>query len=1507
MSSIFISHRNKPNDNAWSERIQAWIKAQKGIDGFLDFDVQQGLQAGDRWEDEIYAAMNRAQVVIALISPDWLASDWCMSEARMAKLRGLKLIPLIIAECDFPFQDIQAINLGKKGEERAFEELRQALSTTHKLPVRPYPGLAAFQEDDAAVFFGREDETQDLINKVDSLFQGRPETPRLLLVLGASGSGKSSLLRAGLIPGFKAGQAQICVEPIIPRGAPLRELAHALDISLDGVDAAVDADAIFAALKRANPSYQRALISIDQAEELLRSDQSYFLDVLRALINRGEGRVLVLATMRSDFLNEFQQSGLIGAGSALDYSTFTLDPLSEDRLTAIIQKPAELFGVRYQDGLIAEITKDHGGPDALPLLAFFLNEFWREEYTSDGVLQIAEYKSFGGLNKALSKAVDRSLEASAQLDAAYDNLRSLLDDLEEVFLGHLVSVSAISGEAVRSRARAETLSDKELSLLTAFANQRLLIEKDGDWEVVHEALFRQWRDLRAWIDAAREDLITIDRIQTASAHWQEAARDDADLTHTGNRLSEAARLTRSNRYAARFLAVDLEYLDACEMKYRDQLAREATLRKEAEKDRIRAQQSEGRATHRTKIAAVVAFIAFLASGAALWQWDLAREQTAEAEQNAKRAMKETERAEGLRVEAERASDAAIRQRAAAEQQLHRAKVSRARFLVAKAGELVAGGNIYDAIAVAVAAMPQANPKGWPSIDEIPQVAEALTAAMNALPEGFALDPHNSSDVLAATFSPNGKQILTASADGKARIWNAETGEVLVSMEGHGAAVMTAAYSTDGRRVLTGSADGTVREWDASTGERTKRVTGNSSGGWVWLVKYDASGKNVIYATDHNNAAGRPRTMLLRSGYPKELEDRVTGGRTEGGSLLGRHTERVRNIIDMGPAGYITAGNDGTVRRWVSNRNYSGGVEVRILEEFPDTVWDMEVIPGSNNVVVATGTSAVVLRNGFHQDARQLGEHSGTVRALALSPDGSSVATASLDGTAAIWYFETGALSARMTGHEEGVLSVEFSPDGSRLLTTSLDRTTRVWNSETGALISTLRLAHGWIWSASFAPDGARIVTASSDGRARIWNAETGEVMKTLSLDDPGAPPTATTAWASNSSTPILTAARDNPRIWGLAVSSGEAKAYTVSKDGRVYVAGAELLPDAEEGSDHGGAAALSTFSNNGTVVLHSDEQGVIVWAQENGLKTLSLEGKVNGLTIKTLSQDGSRIVGMHPDWSLAIWDVQTGRLVGPVIGSDGYGSDHLFARQNIETTFDGGLVFAKQGKEGVRVWNTRSGETILDEVEIKERGSIFTLGDFDLSPDGKLLTSVGGEYLDRRFVGVLRVWDAASGKLMGKAKRTSLINGRVKFSPDSRLLAGRGPDNSVTIWEVATQTHLKTLTGHSEAITEIEFSASGAMLATASWDGTVRVWDVDTSGSVAVFSGHGVGATKSVRSLRFSSDDRFLLTEDSNASRVWSLQADETHLYERAARLVSHVAPLTRAQKCTMSLIETCR
>ncbi len=1091
MSSIFISHRNVPHDNEWAERVLAWIKDQKDVDGFLDFDIRHGLQAGGRWEDEIYAAMNRAQVVIALVSPDWLDSKWCTSEAHMAKLQGLKLIPFVITECNHPFGDIQSIRISK-GEEQAFEQLRQALRTIHKLPKRPYPGLAAFQEDDAAVFFGREDETRDLINQVNSLFQGRPAKARLLLVLGASGSGKSSLLRAGLIPELKSQPHQIALEPIIPRGAPLDEIAHVLGISLSGLDAGGAADAILMSLKGIDPDYQHALISIDQAEELLRGDQGFFFEVLRTLVDRANGRVVVLATMRSDFLNEFQQSSLIGKGSNLEYETFTLDPLPEDRLNAIIAKPADRFDTTFEEGLVTKMTQDHGGLDALPLLAFFLDEFWREEYISDGVLQLAEYEKFGGMNQALQKAVDRAIADCTRLDPAYSDQQRLLRDLQEVFLGVLVSVSSISGEAVRNRVSADALSEQQTTLLTAFAKQRLIIEKAGKWEVVHEALFRQWSVLKDWISAAREDLIVVDRIQTASEQWRKAGFQETDLTHTGNRLDEAMSMLRSPRYAKRFSGVNAEYLEACAKKYHDQLAKEAELRKQAElgraraeeqqakaeaaklvanKQSVRAQKGEARARWFSGIAALVALVAIGAGVFAYSKTVEARKQTARAQEQTVLAEKQTVRAQEQTVLAQEQSAFA------------QAKTALNLFAKRPVDGLIQAIEAADPDRVQHATAKPMHPRL-----QTPLVA-ALQLASAGRMERDALTGH-SSWVKALGFHPKTTQLISSDDYGELRVWSlsGDAGKKVIREKDEYEGFTALAVSPNGAFIAVIASNRLqLLDWDGELFGAPLSGAVLDQDAEFLAVAIGPNSQNILASDDDGSIFHW--NLLDPKNKPTELSYDGFGASSY---LAFAPTERAQG--EKTNADYIrfASGGAGFVGLWRSDTGLhcasKGHADwVSAVKYSPDGKF---VISGSDDrtlrrwSVASMGGAPESDSPRCSPESIQFHGSQKQILSIDISPDGELIASAGEGGRIRLWSIHGTPIALPLEGHEGPVYQVMFSPDGKTIASASLDRTIRLWDRPS------LAVAHdGEVTGMAVSADGQMIVSSGASSEVRLWNAD----------------------------------------------------------------------------------------------------------------------------------------------------------------------------------------------------------------------------------------------------------------------------------------------------------------------------------------------------------------------------------------------------------------------------------
>ena len=343
MSSIFLSHSSQ--DNPIAEQVKARLEQWGHRSVFLDFDPANGIPAGRDWEKELYAKLRECRALIILCSHASMASRWCFAEITHAKALGKSVFPIKIddAQVDRILTSAQVID-ATAGWDQAYQRLEKGFLAAGLDPKNlfdwdtrrpPYPGLPAFQEQDAAIFFGRDKEIREgqaLLNRLQQ-FGG----PRLTLMLGASGSGKSSLMRAGLLPRLKRDLRWLVIDPFRPLNAPFEELALVLSkrfsqvaeaekgaptevarvrerIQWDEHEAQKSVDAFLELItelrETAGARDATVLLMIDQCEELLTSganeEGDHFLTFLRAVLDREDSRLMVLATLRSDFLGSFQ-------------------------------------------------------------------------------------------------------------------------------------------------------------------------------------------------------------------------------------------------------------------------------------------------------------------------------------------------------------------------------------------------------------------------------------------------------------------------------------------------------------------------------------------------------------------------------------------------------------------------------------------------------------------------------------------------------------------------------------------------------------------------------------------------------------------------------------------------------------------------------------------------------------------------------------------------------------------------------------------------------------------------------------------------------------------------------------------------------------------------------------------------------------------------------------------------------------------------------------------------
>jgi tetratricopeptide (TPR) repeat protein len=597
MTTLFISHSSK--DKAWAERVHQVLFDSDYQCLFLDSHPDDGIHAGADWERTLYQRLRQSRGVIVLCSANWLASPWCVAEAMMARERKRRVFLLATADAidgrqvkgledttlqipDF-LKDRQFVSLAGVSEKAAYQLLLQGLEKEglkkydFKPPERPYPGLEPFQETDAAVFFGRDDESDQVIDVLHKRRKG--DANGFVLVLGASGCGKSSLVRAGVLPQLKhaskddgARAAWVVVPPFLG-GKGVEGLA--LSLAQAFKDAGQPRELATVRGRLATASDVRALggelllahsapngcvlLVLDQLEEVFgtpeASEARAALGLLLDASADASGSVVILATLRSDFLNAFQ----LFEGAAKRYEEVTLDPMLRSHFSEVIEGPADRFGLELDAGLSERMVEETAYNDALPLLAFTLEKLY-EKCKAQGRLTLKAYGELGGVSAAIQHAANAILDEAGYAGLPADDPR--MRDLRRAFCS-LVQVGE-EGQFTKRIARWSRMPASCEAILKRFVSQRLLVSDTANGEpvlsVAHEALFRVWDTLGGWLRQDQEFLRTRERIAAQARLWENEKRASDRLLPPGRPLAEGEDILASRRPELEPLLI--EYIEA---------------------------------------------------------------------------------------------------------------------------------------------------------------------------------------------------------------------------------------------------------------------------------------------------------------------------------------------------------------------------------------------------------------------------------------------------------------------------------------------------------------------------------------------------------------------------------------------------------------------------------------------------------------------------------------------------------------------------------------------------------------------------------------------------------------------------------------------------------------------------------------------------------------------------------------------------------------------------------
>ncbi|OUL72725.1 eIF2A-related protein [Paraburkholderia hospita] len=1304
MSRIFISHSSANNASALA--IGRWLVDNGWEDYFLDLEPAKGLNPGQRWQEALKTAANRCEAVLFLVSPAWRDSHWCIAEFIFAKSLGKTVFGVVIEEvsleslpkeitaewqlCDLvagaqrkqyrvshdPLVPETDVSFAESGLSLLRLGLRRSGLDPSWFPWpppleperAPYPGLRALGAEDAAVFFGRE---AAVIRALDMLRQVRDRgIESVVIILGASGAGKSSFLCAGLWPRLKRDDRNFLPLPVIRPERSVLNGATGLAASFDKAFRELGAPRTRAGLRQsletragferllaefqtlhcsrlwADAATPTILICVDQGEELFnaegREEAAHFLSLLAQILTPAETgniasidkqpRALAFVAIRTDSYEQLQTAPEL---RGISPQLFSLPPMEPAEFKWVIEGPATRataagHKLSFQPALTERLLRDAEGVDALPLLAFTLERLYID-YGGAGTIRLEDYESIGGVRGSIEAAVVSAFADPGREPTIPANKAERERLLLEGFIPWLARVDPQTDERKRRLARWDELPVAAHSIMERLIEQRLLqrdrrnVESSSGpvtvVEIAHEALLRQWPTLITWLDADADALKTLDIVRRAADEWHKNACGQAWLVHTGERLTRAEALLQRPDFERLLGELSGGYLRACR-------ERDEVIRAEREKQiAIRAELPQARAAQALN----------------------------ELEYSPERAMLMALAA--LHVNATTPSGMVMRACYSVFDKAcilytyrrHADRISSVGWR--PDGRLIATGS-YDGTA-----------RIW----------------MISSDEETTLRGHSDS-VTSVAWSPDGRHILTGSWDNTAIVWDAETASIVTSLKGHSGWVSSVSWSPDGRFAATGSADSTARIWNVETGETEQVLKGHTA--WVRSAEWSPDGQRILTGSYDNTA----RLFDVKTG--KSLR-KLTG-----------HTKAVP-CVDWSPDGKwaLTASEDGTVRVWDSAKWKAS----RMLEVHTSPVYVGKWSPDGKRILTGSEDGKVrVWDSASGTRETTLSGHTGWVSSVGWSPDGTKVVSGSVDRTARVWdacsrnavkkvtgwidraiwgsdgkhvlaceggqtihvwdletgdeaySFTTENVTAvawssdqryivlghhdglidirepatdrtvvTLTGHTDMVSCVALSPDQRQLLSTSRDGTARIWKLETKAEPDVLR--HGpWVQSGAWSPDGTMVATACWDNSCKLWRS--GSATEGRSLTGHNAA-LHSVAWSPDSQQVITSSGDGTLRIWNAATESelfvmhaGEVNSVAWSPDGSLVLSGGQdgsvRTWDAATGTlvrilNHAGAVFSVAWNPDGSQILTSGEDGTLrVWVAQRSLVIAEITRKV---------------------------------------------------------------------------------------------------------------------------------------------------------------------------------------------------------------------------------------------------------------------------------------------------------
>lgn len=1237
------------------------------------------------------------------------------SDAQISRLeQNLRLPDIPTIEARF------VAALGLEDEPKAVARLLELAANVRRedapgLGLCPYKGLDRYEETDAELFAGREALTSKLAGRVLALCSSPlPGSARFLAIIGASGSGKSSLVRAGLAPALRGNRisAGWPIHVFTPTAHPLESLAATL--TRDGGSVAATASlmddlareprslGLFArqVLKLAGGSH--LVLVVDQFEELFtlcrsETERFLFIENLLAAASEADGRVVVVIALRADFYGHCAAYPVLR--EVLAGQQEYIGAMDAAELRRAIEEPARRGRWDLEPGLVELLLRDVGQePGALPLLSHALWETWQRR--RGRALTLGGYTASGGVRGAIAETAESVFVdqfTAAQRTIARRIFLRLTELGDETATGATRRCASFDELILKPDEAASTQA-----VLKILADARLITLGEDSAEVAHEALIREWPTLRGWLAENREGLRLHRNLAEAALEWLRAGCEPG-LLYRGARLAQAREWVAMhddelNAHEREFLAASTalgEYEAAEREEQRQRELAAAQKLADAERERAAEQTRYAAQLHRRAIFLAGAFaIALVMALVAVFFGSQARLAAAAAQEERRIGFSRELAAEAIsNLDGDPELSILLAMQAVS------VTFTRDQTATVEAEDALRRGLMASRVELTLAPV-ESRGRAWavafsPDGSRLAVASDDGSAAIWTIGAGgrelLVLPTKATRGNQGIAFSPalpgggtGGMRVLTAGAMGQARVWDAETGAALLTLAGHTNWVTGVAFSPDGRRLATASADRTARIWDAATGQPLQVLTGHTDR--VFDVAFGPDGTRVA-------TGSADRTAIV---WNADTGERLL-------TLSGHTGSVVAVAFSPDGARVVTAGEDRTAR-----------------------VWDM------------TGRLLLTLRG-----------HTDAISDVAFSPDGRRLATASADGKVRLWDTATGQELLALSGRSGAVTGLAFSPDcpaspggasqsaagagqsqgdafrpaelcGTRLATAHADGTVRVWNTSFSRELFTLVEPNARVVAIS--PDGARVAAGLPGGRVGVWDV-------------------ASPAAREVGGEPSLTWQAQDGAISSMAFSP-DGKQLAVAGEDRSMI-----LWDPATGmklQTLAGPASLAnavTFSPDGAYLASiSRDQAVRVWDTTSGrlLWTLSISALGYGIALSPARPPGGSggilVAAGANDGTAKVWDVATGEEILVVRG-------HAGEIWGVAFSPDGRLL-ATAGNDGIaKVWdiaNSGEGARVAREM-LALAGHNGPVNGVTFSPDGLRLATAGQD-------GTAKLWDASTGR-----------------------------------------------------------------------------------------------------------------------------------------------------------------